>query len=118
MQKLLLIEDFSHISSICGPQDTNIKFLEQSLNVAISLQPQGFLVEGLKEKVAQAITVIGKIAVLAKEGLAFDQQELSRFVTAPPAVKENVHFLKNSKAPLDQESGIRVPSARKKFVFS
>lgn len=115
MNKLVEIEDFSCLSYICGPQDKNLKFLEKELSVTLSIKPQGLLIKGAKVKVEIAEALIKKIEGLSKEGLALDHRELKHYLGLSGPGKKESRAGKSDKKPA--QAAIRVPSARKKFVF-
>jgi len=115
MQKLFTIEDFSVLSYICGHQDRNIKLLEEDLGVKIQLASEGFLIKGSKEKVQQATDIMAKLYVLAQEGVALDESEISRY--SQGRFNRKSGRLSTDTQASGAEQGIRVPSARRKFVF-
>jgi phosphate starvation-inducible PhoH-like protein len=112
MEKLVKIDDSSCLRAICGTQDKNIKFLEKELGLSLSLNPEGILIKGSKEKVAKAFGVIEKIHSLAKEGVILGQEELSQYFSKGNSSDQT------SQLNGQNQSGIKVPSARKNSVFA
>lgn len=120
MQKLFTIEDFSVLPYICGNQDKNLKLLEQNLGVKIQLAAEGFLIRGPnKAKVQRALAIMEKLQTLAHEGISLDESELVRYGQGSDfgAEQQRRSNPAHDSLAASDEEGIRVPSARRKFVF-
>ena len=115
MQKIVSISDLASLTSVFGPEDKNIKFLEQELKIRIIMNPGGILLKGDKEPVERATYLIGKMIDLAREGVYLNRSELHQYLNSHVLKKARPSF--NASAKDDGELGIRVPSARKKLVF-
>jgi len=114
MEKVIDIQDFSHIREVFGIEDRNLKFLEKRFKVAISLKPHGLCIKGQSDRVALAESFIKKMMELSKEGLVLSKEELSEF-TAEGDFKVNPR--EAGKSLKEEREGIRVFAAHKKFVF-
>ena len=114
MEKIINIQDFSHIREIFGAEDKNLKFLEKRFKVTISLKPHGLSIKGQGDKVEVVENFIKKMMELSKEGLAFDRDELKAYAGVKTFEADSGHR-SNLK---EGEGGIRVFSAHKKFVFA
>lgn len=111
MEKIINIQDFSHIREIFGIEDRNLKFLEKKFKVTISLKPRGLSIRGHNGKVLAAENFIKKIMELSKEGLVFNKEEFKVYAGVK-SLEEGFESGNNLK------EGIRVFSAHKKFVFA
>jgi len=114
MEKVIDIQDFSHIREVFGTEDRNLKFLEKRFKVAISLKPHGLCIKGQSDRVTLTESFIKKMMELSKEGLALEPEELSEF-TAEGDFKVNPR--ETGKNLKEEREGIRVFAAHKKFVF-
>ena len=114
MEKIINIQDFSHIREIFGIEDKNLKFLEKRFKVTISLKPHGLSIKGQGDKVEVVENFIKKMMELSKEGLAFDRDELKAYA----GVKTFEADSGSGSNLKEGEGGIRVFSAHKKFVFA
>ena len=115
MEKIIDIQDFSHIREIFGIEDKNLKFLEKRFNVAISLKPHGLSIRGKADDASLAENFIRKMMELSKEGLVLNKDELSDFSGEKDLKEGRCPGERNSK---EDKEGIRVFAAHKKFVFA
>lgn len=104
MEHLIPIDDYSKVREIFGIEDKNLKVLEKRFKVNISLKPEGIIVRGIKSNVSEAGQFITKMMSLGREGLVLNKDELHTYVNSTPQGG-------------NQAYGIRIPSARKKFVL-
>ncbi|MCK9614880.1 MAG: PhoH family protein [Candidatus Omnitrophica bacterium] len=114
MEKIINIQDFSHIREVFGIEDRNLKFLEKRFKVTISLKPHGLSIKGPGDKVGIVENFIKKMMELSKQGLVLNGDELKAYAGAK-SLEEGFESGKNLK---EGEVGIRVFSAHKKFVFA
>lgn len=106
MEKKIAVDDLSSLKHIFGVEDKNLRLLEKEFKVSISLKPDGLVVKGAKENVERAEGFMKKIVSLGKEGVVFNREELSQYLNS------------NSKSKKEDEKyGIKVASARKRFVL-
>ncbi len=116
MQKIIAIEDISSLQHIFGVADKNLRFLEKELSVTIAIKPEGILLKGGKERVEAASALLKKITTLGEEGFVFDQEEIGQYLNSYSLSRKS-SFPKSKEPAENSKLGIRVPSARKKFVF-
>lgn len=116
MQKLIAVDDSAALSYIFGVEDANLKFLEKELNLSIIMTAGGILLKGHKEGIDKAIYIIRKMVELGKEGFVLSQEELSQYLNSHILNKKTPNLNEETKKE-EEKLGIRVPSARKKFVF-
>ncbi|MBD3264712.1 MAG: AAA family ATPase [Candidatus Omnitrophica bacterium] len=112
MKKNICIDDAPALKAIFGVEDKNLTFLEGELGVNISVVPEGIAIKGPKPRVERAAFFIDKIIDLAKDGFAFNQRELSNYISSHDAGD-----IKNKEHPESEGGEIRVPSSRRKAVF-
>ncbi|UCG35050.1 MAG: PhoH family protein [Candidatus Omnitrophota bacterium] len=105
MEKRIAIEDLPSLKDIFGVEDKNLRLIEKEFEVTVALKPDGILVKGVKENVENALGFMKRIVSLGKEGMVFNREELSRYLNSKGKTKEEGKY------------GIRVFSARKRFVF-
>lgn len=115
MQKIVTIDNSSCLGYVFGPQDKNLKFLEDKLGVSITLKPEGILIKGNKQKVDIAAGLIKKISELNNEGLALDQEEISQYLNL--CVSNRTNALSVKELEKDKKPGIRLSSGRKRSIF-
>jgi phosphate starvation-inducible PhoH-like protein len=106
MEKLLEIKDNQFIKSIFGIEDRNIKHIERECKVSIFLKREGLLIKGQKDMVEKATSLIKRMERLFREGLTLTHSEISQILSASDKDVEDFEQFK-----------IKVPSAKKKFVF-
>ncbi|UCD15173.1 MAG: PhoH family protein [Candidatus Omnitrophota bacterium] len=115
MEKIIDITESSCIEYIFGVKDEKLKFLEKEFGVNISLKPQGLCVGGSKDKVRKASNFIEKLLALKKEGVVFSRQELAEYVKSSAWEENEAIFQQQGQK--HKEIGIKVSSARRKFVL-
>ncbi|HIE36484.1 MAG TPA: phosphate starvation-inducible protein PhoH [Candidatus Omnitrophica bacterium] len=101
MERLIEIKDFSLLRDILGAEDKNLKILEKEFEVKVSVVSQGIKIKGRESAVKRALRFIEKILKLGKEGLTFEEKEFKNYLST----------IQND------EEAIKVPSAKRKFVF-
>ncbi|MDD3296182.1 MAG: PhoH family protein [Candidatus Omnitrophica bacterium] len=114
MQKIVTVEDPSYLSYIFGPNDANLKIIEEELAVSIMINSGGILLKGSKEGVDRTVYIIRKMTELAKEGFILSQQELIRYLGTKISGAQ-----KSSPDVIDakfEKLSVKVP-LRKKLVF-
>lgn len=116
MQKIITIDDPSSWGYILGPQDKNLKFLEENLGIKISLKPEGLLVVGSQEKVDIAHKLIKKISELCSEGFVLNQEELSQYLKL--CVSNKACEISSKELKKGNKSGIRLLSGQKRAIFA
>jgi len=115
MEKIISIQDFSHIGEILGIEDRNLKFLEKRFKVAISLKSHGLSIKGKNDNVSHAESFIRKMMELSKEGLVLNREEISSLAAERDFKVSPQTSLKKTE---EDTEGIRVFAAHKKFVFA
>ena len=106
MEKLIGLESIASVRSLFGVEDTNLKILEEELQVKIELKPQGLVITGEKAAVRKAVDFIYKIAQLENGGFVFSREEIARYLANSVDESEDV----------SAGQGIKVPSRKKRFV--
>ena len=105
MEKKIAIEDTSVLRDILGVQDKNVKLLEDEFDVKVSVKPDGILVKGTQVNITKTVDFMNKILELAKEGVAFSQEDFKRYL--------GTNDSNESVLP----TGIKVASKRKRQVL-
>ena len=105
MERKIAIEDTSVLRDILGVQDKNVRLLEKELGVKVSVKSDGILVKGTKSNITKTVDFMNKLLELAKEGVAFSQEDFKRYLDI------------NDSAKSVLPGGIKVASKRKKQVF-
>ncbi|UCC95319.1 MAG: PhoH family protein, partial [Candidatus Omnitrophota bacterium] len=117
MEKIVEFDDYSYLRDIFGVEDKNRKLLEKEFNVILSLSPKGVIVKGNKEAVERACNLIKKIRELGRAGLVFSGEDFRSYLAScnhSNAQAINAGHNNNEEA---KPYGIKVPSARRRFVL-
>lgn len=107
MEELLEITDTDFIKSIFGVEDKTVKNIEEKFKVSIFLKSKGILIRGKKQQVEKAVQLIQKLHQFYKKGILPNNID-----TISVSLLQN-----NSLVDSSEPWGIRVCSAKKKFVF-
>jgi phosphate starvation-inducible PhoH-like protein len=105
MEKIIKITDSALLREIFGVEDENLKFIEKNSKVKISLAEQGIRIKGVAPNVEDAAQLINKIISLGQAGLIFGSKQLQGYLKSQGGTATN------------SDNGIKVPSAKKKFVL-
>ncbi|MDP2924370.1 MAG: PhoH family protein [Candidatus Omnitrophota bacterium] len=105
MEKIIEVRNTATLREIFGVEDKNLKFIEKKFKVKIFLTSKGIRIKGNDEDVAGVAGLIAKIMNLGEAGLVFNHTELEGYLNSQEDESKNGLI------------GIKVPSAKKKFVF-
>ncbi len=111
IRKLITLDGVSSLSSIFGVQDKNLKFLEKELGVDINIESEGIAVTGPQNNVRTAKNIIAKIIQLSKEGVALQEQDISKYLNSQKSDSNQ-----RTSPGKEDKLAIRV-AASKKLVF-
>lgn len=112
MRKTIAIDDSAKLEFIFGPQDKNLKILEDKLNISIFLKSKGLEIEGKSNNLKNALPKIEKIIKLASQGFILSDKELEKFIDS----NDNSDFSSQKDKELNK-NGIKVFSGKRKQVF-
>jgi len=107
MKKLIEIDNISSVKEIFGVEDKNLKLIEEKLGVNISLKREGMVIKGEKKNLEVASSFLGKLMKMKQEGITLNKETIITILQ---------HTGGNSSADTSF-CKIRVPSAKRKFVF-
>ncbi len=112
MRKTIPIDDSAKLEFIFGPQDKNLKILEDKLNISVFLKSKGLEIEGKSNNLKNALPKIEKIIKLASQGFILSDKELEKFIDS----NDNSDFSSQKNKELNK-NGIKVFSGKRKQVF-
>jgi phosphate starvation-inducible PhoH-like protein len=105
MEKLIKISDSALLREVFGIEDKNLKFIEKTFKVKISLVREGMQIKGANDNIENAAQLIEKIVSLGKSGLVFDGGQLQGYLDA------------QGKRDYANDNGIKVSAAKKRVVL-